>query len=118
MRHRGQKTNKYGSRSKRAGLNFPVGRMHRHLRDGRYTTRIGARTPVYLAAVLEYIMAEVLELSTISASSTKKKRITPRHIQLAIQDDEELSRLFGGVTIPAGGGEAHVHAVVCQPIET
>ena len=91
--------------------------MHRHLRDGRYTTRIGAKAPVYLAAVVEYLMAEVLALATISASNTKKKRITPRHIQLAIQDDEELSRLFGEITIPAGGCGVHVHALVCQPNE-
>ena len=117
MRHRGQKTQKHGSRSKRAGLVFPVGRIHGHLRGGRYTTRVGGSAPAYLAAVIEYIMAEVLELSAASASSTKKKRITPRHIQLAIKDDEALSRLFGGVTIPAGGSEAHVHALVHQPNE-
>jgi len=48
------------SRSKRAGLSFPVGRIHRLLKKGRYAGRIGAGAPVYLAAVLEYLAAELL----------------------------------------------------------
>ena len=46
------------SRSARAGLQFPVGRVHRFLRKGNYAQRIGAGAPVYLAAVLEYLAAE------------------------------------------------------------
>jgi hypothetical protein len=34
------------SRSSRAGLQFPVGRVHRHLRQGRYAARVGAGAPV------------------------------------------------------------------------
>jgi hypothetical protein len=48
------------TRSYRAGLQFPVGRIHRHLKEGRYATRIGAGAPVYLAAVLEYLYVRVL----------------------------------------------------------
>jgi len=47
------------SRSSRAGLQFPVGRIHRMLRKGNYAERVGAGAPVYLAAVLEYLAAEV-----------------------------------------------------------
>jgi histone H2A len=43
------------SRSSRAGLQFPVGRIHRLLRKGHYAQRVGAGAPVYLAAVLEYL---------------------------------------------------------------
>ncbi|CAK6971681.1 histone H2A type 1-H isoform X1 [Scomber scombrus] len=42
------------SRSSRAGLQFPVGRVHRLLRKGNYAERVGAGAPVYLAAVLDY----------------------------------------------------------------
>ena len=51
------------SRSRRAGLHFPVGRIHRYLRKGPYAGRIGAFAPVYLAAVLEYLCAEIIELA-------------------------------------------------------
>jgi histone H2A len=51
------------SRSDKAGLQFPVGRVHRHLRKGNYADRIGVGAPVYLAACLEYLAAEILELA-------------------------------------------------------
>jgi histone H2A len=54
------------TRSVRAGLQFPVGRIGRYLKKGRYAQRVGSGAPVYLAAVLEYLAAEVL-LSTISS---------------------------------------------------
>ena len=51
------------SRSSRAGLQFPVGRVHRFLKKGNYGERVGAGAPVYLAAVMEYMATEVLELA-------------------------------------------------------
>ncbi|KAF7119697.1 hypothetical protein RHSIM_Rhsim13G0019000 [Rhododendron simsii] len=48
------------SRSLKAGLQFPVGRVARFLRKGRYAQRVGSGSPVYLSAVLEYLAAEVL----------------------------------------------------------
>ena len=55
--------NKAVSRSSRAGLQFPVGRIARYLKRGKYAERVGAGAPVYLAAVMEYLAAEVLELA-------------------------------------------------------
>ncbi|KAI9335282.1 histone H2A.x [Obelidium mucronatum] len=91
------------SRSSRAGLQFPVGRIHRLLRKGNYAQRVGAGAPVYLAAVLEYLGAEILELAGNAARDNKKTRIIPRHLQLAIRNDEELNKLLGTVTIAQGG---------------
>ncbi|KAM3214657.1 hypothetical protein ACQJBY_066906 [Aegilops geniculata] len=51
------------SRSSKAGLQFPVGRVARYLKVGKYAQRVGAGAPVYLAAVLEYLAAEVRILS-------------------------------------------------------
>jgi histone H2A len=47
------------SRSSKAGLQFPVGRIARYLKIGKYAQRVGAGAPVYLSAVLEYLAAEV-----------------------------------------------------------
>uniref|UniRef100_A0A023FWL6 Histone H2A n=1 Tax=Amblyomma parvum TaxID=251391 RepID=A0A023FWL6_AMBPA len=98
------------SRSARAGLQFPVGRIHRLLRKGNYAERVGAGAPVYMAAVLEYLAAEVLELAGNAARDNNKTRITPRHIQLAVRNDEELSKLLSGVTISEGGVLPHIPA--------
>lgn len=100
------------TRSSRAGLQFPVGRIHRHLREGRYSDRVGAGAPVYLAAVLEYLTAEILELAGNAARDNKRSRIIPRHIQLAVRNDEELNRLLGGVTIAQGGVLPNIHSVL------
>ncbi|XP_067878260.1 histone H2A-like [Heterodontus francisci] len=100
------------SRSSRAGLQFPVGRVHRHLRKGNYAERVGAGAPVYLAAVLEYLTAEILELAGNAARDNKKSRIIPRHLQLAVRNDEELNKLLGGVTIAQGGVLPNIQAVL------
>ena len=91
------------SRSSRAGLQFPVGRIARYLKQGKYAERVGAGAPVYLAAVLEYLAAEVLELAGNAAKDNKKTRIIPRHIQLAVRNDEELNKLMANTTIASGG---------------
>ncbi|KAH6944798.1 hypothetical protein HPB50_005287 [Hyalomma asiaticum] len=91
------------SRSLRAGLTFPVGRIHRLLRKGRFAERLSGGAPVYLAGVLEYLTAEVLELAGNAARDNRRGRITPRHIQLAVRNDEELYKLLAGVTIAEGG---------------
>ena len=98
---KGKKSSGGSSRSSKAGLQFPVGRIHRYLKGS--APRIGAGAPVYLAAVLEYLCAEILELAGNAARDNKKSRIIPRHVQLAIRNDEELNKLLGGVAIAAGG---------------
>ena len=86
--------------------------MSRFLRKGRYGARVGGGAPVYLSAVLEYLAAEILELAGNAARDNKRTRITPRHIQLAVRNDEELNKLLGGVTIASGGVLPNIHAVL------
>ena len=100
------------TKTAKAGLQFPVGRVGRYLKKGKYATRVGAGAPVYLAAVLEYLAAEVLELAGNAAKDNKKSRIVPRHVQLAVRNDEELNKLLGGVTIANGGVLPNIHAVL------
>lgn len=83
------------SPSAKAGLHFPVDRIGDDLRDGQYAARMGAGAPVYMAAVLEYLTAEVLELAGNAANETSndnniKARISPEHIAEAVRNDEEL----------------------------
>ena len=109
---RGGSKKKATSRSAKAGLQFPVGRIARYLRQGRYAARVGSGAPVYLAAVMEYLAAEILELAGNAARDNKRSRIIPRHLQLAVRNDEELNKLLGGVTIAAGGVLPNIHAVL------
>ncbi|XP_014215795.1 histone H2A-like [Copidosoma floridanum] len=100
------------TRSSRAGLQFPVGRVLRLLKKGNYAERVGPGASVYLAAVLEYLSAEVLELAGNAARDNKKTRIIPRHLQLAIRNDEELNKLLGNVTLAQGGVLPNIQAVL------
>ena len=109
---RGKATERQATRSRsgKAGLQFPVGRVGRFLKEGRYAERVGSGAPIYLAAVLEYVAAEILELAGNAAKEQKKQRIIPRHIQLAIRNDEELNKFLGGATIASGGVLPYIHA--------
>ena len=102
------------SKSSKAGLTFPVGRLGTMIRRGRFAKRVGAGAPVYMAAVLEYLTAELLELSGNAAKDNKKTRINPRHIQLAIKNDEELNKFVGHATITQGGVMPNVHSALLK----
>ena len=98
------------SSSARAGLQFPVGRIKRYLkRNASGKVRVGSKAAIYLTAVLEYLAAEILELAGNAARDNKKSRIIPRHLQLAIRNDDELNKLLGNVTIAQGGVLPNIH---------
>ena len=107
------KKGKKVSKSWRAGLQFPVTRfktiLQKHAPRG---FRIGEGAPVYLAGVMEYLTAEMLELGGNAARDNRKSNINPRHLQLASSNDEELSKMLGKHHIVGGGVLPNIHAVL------
>jgi len=102
------------SKTTKAGLVFSVARVLRKLKDGQYSRRVGVTGAVYLASVLEYLVAEVLELAGNCARFYKKKRVSPRCIQLSLLHDKELAMLTRGVVIPDGGVKPYIHPVLMK----
>ncbi|KAM6211285.1 histone H2A-like [Sarcoramphus papa] len=84
------------SRSSRAGLLFPVSRVDRQLRRGRFAERFGARAPVYLAAVLQWVTHKTMDVAGKISKKSKQQRISPSHLQTAMQKSSVLKQLLQG----------------------
>ena len=101
-----------GSFAAHAGLTMPAAVIYERLRRSSPGFVPSPGAAIYLAGVLEYLTAEVLELSGNAARDLRKAFITPRHIQFALRGDEELNKLLGGVTIASGGVLPNIHSVL------
>ena len=97
------------SKSSKADLEFPVGRIGRHLRKGCYYKRYSDATAVYLAAVLEYLVSEVLDLAGSACKTEGRKRIVPTNIFSGIQNDDGFVELFSNIIISEGGRSELLH---------
>jgi histone H2A len=93
------------SKSHKAKLIFPVGRLGRRLKEGLYTQRVGAIVPVYTAAVLQYITEEIFSVAEEMASTANKQRITSEHIISGMRKDDDLGTLIKGRFLIDGGIE-------------
>jgi len=102
------------SRSAKAGITFPVGRVATLLRKGKYAARYGRASPVFIAAVLEYLTAELVQVAAAAAKDAGKKRLTPRYINLGIRADDEFNNLLSGAVISGGGVLPHINKVLLK----
>lgn len=95
--------------SNRAGLKFPVGRVGRYMRKMKVAPRVSPFAAVYMSSVLEYLVAEMLELGGNAATDRRAKRITPRDLLKAVRGDTEIDALLRNVTIAGGGVLPNIH---------
>lgn len=104
------------TRAARAGLHFPVARIHSKLKNiVPARSRVGGTAAVFLAAVIEYLVAELCELAGNRAKGSSRRlppdtedkkrraRITPRYIQFAIHEDGEFAQLLSKTWLTGGG---------------
>mmetsp|Transcript_3152 Transcript_3152/g.7951 ORF Transcript_3152/g.7951 Transcript_3152/m.7951 type:complete len:226 (+) Transcript_3152:85-762(+) len=105
-------------KSGRAGLEFPVARVHRYLK--KYLPMNGivsVNAAVYTAAVMEYLVAEIVEVCGQVQGYKKYTTIKPRHLMLGIKSDPELQGLVKA-TIAGGGVVPNVQGVLFEDSRT
>lgn len=92
------------SRNKKASLILSISKTETILRT-YHCGNIAELTPIYLAAILEYIIAEILDLSVNAVRDSRKHTISSKHLLLVIQNDYALERLLRKInwTIVGGG---------------
>eukprot|EP00347_Sterkiella_histriomuscorum_P000607 403375194 len=109
----------------KAGLHFSISRTAKYMKQGRYAERIGGGAPVYLAACMQYVCAEIIELAGSQVEQEKKQRIAPRHVMLAIMKDPELCKMLGNADFARCGVVPNITGVdkrgkkgkKCQAVE-
>ena len=89
--------------AERAGVIFPAARLRRYLRQGQFNKRIRVRSAIYITAILEFVVGEILQLAVRFADLQERANVTPRHIMLALKADEELQHLMKNAAIKDGG---------------
>jgi histone H2A len=90
---------------------FPASRVQRYLKKAKIAERVSKKAGVYLAAVLEYLTCEMLEMSGQAAIDFRKKRISPNFIQMAIKNDPEMDKVLSDVHICNSGVGSSVKIV-------
>jgi len=89
---------------------YPVHKVKREL-----NLKCTLTAATFLTSVVEYMISEIVEISTNCALDQKKKSICPRHVMLAIRNDEELETFFKGVTFTCSGSLVQVHQNLLPP---
>lgn len=99
------KDDKNKSRQGKAGIIFPPSIAEKFLRNfGVSNIMVTKNAPIYMAAVLEYITVDILQLCVDMANDNKRVRITIRDLELSVNTDYELTSLFDKCSISFIGG--------------
>jgi len=103
---------------KNTGLVFNCYNVRRKMLRSARVNKVKSEAAVYMAAVLEYIVAEVMEIAGNCAVAWKTKTIKPRHMRLAIDMDDEFKELFESahVVLPGAGVSPRIHAVLTSVV--
>jgi histone H3/H4 len=105
--------NKNTSRQDKAGILFPPSITEKFLRNfGFSKCMITKNAPVFLAATLEYITQDILQLSADMTRENNRVRITIRDLELSVRTDPELTVLFSrcNLTFIGGGVVPAIHS--------
>ena len=102
-------SDKNASLTTQAGLYFSVYYFWRRLRERAPGLAVTVPAAISLAAVSEYLCAELLELAGNAVKLNSNKTIMPWHFMFAIRGDEELDTLFYSCEIAYGGVIPHIH---------
>ena len=97
--HRRHHQRRTRNRTARAQLLFSVSHVERLLREGRYAQRLTSSAPIFLAAIVQYLLATVLQLAGNGARRSGCRRITSRLVDMAMHNNAQLSAFFGTTTI-------------------
>ncbi|KAH0473382.1 MAG: hypothetical protein KVP17_005016 [Porospora cf. gigantea B] len=89
--------------STRAGLTFPVARVRKLMRDGKFARRISPSSAVAVAAILEYMVCELAQVSGDAVKQNSMHKLTPRAVELGIRSDDEFARYLANVSIARSG---------------
>lgn len=103
------------SLSEKAGLHFPVAAIKKWLTTRFQGNRIANGAAVYLSAVIEYIISEIIQLSGNNACNMNNNRINAKHVNLSILNHNELSKLFKNTIISRGGVVPYINPVLLPP---
>jgi len=99
--------------SARADIIFNAQKCFQKLKKST-NQRVRKEAGVYMATVLEYLVAEILEVAGDATKQAKKRRITPRSIMLSVRSDEELSALTKKVHFAESGTIPFIAPVLLQ----
>jgi len=100
------------SRQSKAEIIFPPSVAEKFLRLFETSLIMVTHTaPVYLAAILEYICMEIIELASEMAKDVRRIRITVADIELSSKGDTELNKLFmeNNIKFLGGSVESYIH---------